>query len=164
MGAGKTTTGRRLARILQLRFIDLDEEIARRHGPIPAIFETEGEAVFRRYESVVLGEISTQGPLVLAVGGGAVLNDENRKRMREHGVIVHLSVTPSTALRRVARRKHRPLLGDRPDLVRIQSLLAARADAYADNDLAIRVDTKSPLTTARFIARWYLDMQKIAAT
>ena len=155
MGAGKTTTGRRLARLLGLAFVDTDAEIERRHGSIPDIFLARGEPEFRRLESTVLAELSRGGPHVIAVGGGAVLDAANRRRLRRGGVIVHLAVSPQSAWRRVAHRRHRPLLGDRPDLERITALMQAREQAYADCDLAIRVDHRSPLGAARVIARWY---------
>ncbi|MDQ6766943.1 MAG: shikimate kinase [Candidatus Eremiobacteraeota bacterium] len=160
MGAGKTTTGKRLARLLGLRFVDTDAEIERRHGPIRDIFTSRGESEFRRLEAAMIAELSQSGPQVMAVGGGAVLDLANRKRLRHGGVIVHLAVSPQSAWRRVAHRRHRPLLGEQPDLARVTALLAARAPAYADCDLAVSVDHRTPLGTARIIARWYEDERK----
>src|SRR5579864_4278223 len=91
MGAGKTTTGKRLSRLLGMDFIDTDAEIARRHGPIKEIFAMQGEQAFRRFEAAVIEEVVKAGPLVLAVGGGAVLDADNRKRLRNSGFIVHLA-------------------------------------------------------------------------
>lgn len=157
MGAGKTVTGRQLARLLALRFVDTDEEIVRRHGPVAAIFASEGEPAFRIYETQVIEEVARAGPCVIAVGGGAVQSDGNRRRLRAGGFIVHLGVSAFTAFRRVQRRQHRPLLGPKPDIDHVRTLLAARAAAYADCDLTIHVDHKSPLVTAKIIARWYAD-------
>jgi shikimate kinase len=157
MGAGKTTTGRRLAKLLGLAFIDTDAEIERRHGPIDEIFTGQGEPQFRRLEAEVIAELSRAGPHVMAVGGGAVLDARNRNQLRRGGVIVHLAVSPQAAWRRVSHRRHRPLLGEQPNLERVTALLESRAKAYADCDLTIRVDHRTPLGAARIIARWYED-------
>ncbi len=157
MGAGKTTTGRRLAKLLGLAFVDSDAELERLHGPISEIFNTRGEHEFRRLETNLIGRLSGAGPHIIAVGGGAVLDPANRQLLRRHGVIVHLAVSPTSAWRRVAHRKHRPLLGEHPDLAQVSALLASRAAAYADCDLTVRVDRRSPLGAARIIARWYED-------
>jgi shikimate kinase len=159
MGAGKTSTGKRLAGLLGLPFIDTDVEIERRHGAIAAIFTTQGEAAFRRIESAVIAEAVGTGPAVVAVGGGAVLDEQNRKLLRRLGYIVHLAISPRSALRRTSGRRRRPLLGETPGLESVSSLLARRATAYADCDLEIAVDRQTPLETARIIARWYHDKQ-----
>lgn len=164
MGAGKTTTGKRLAKLLGVPFVDTDAEIERRHGPIGEIFASEGEAAFRRLESVVIAETSGLGSAVIAVGGGAVLDPKNRATMRRSSYIVHLSISARAAHRRVSRRRHRPLLGETPDLESVSALLAAREQAYADCDLAIRVDRRSAREAAQIIARWYGDQQASEAT
>jgi shikimate kinase len=158
MGAGKTTTGRRLARLLGLSFIDSDAEIERRYGPISGIFKTRGEPEFRKIEAALIAELARTGPHIMAVGGGAVLNPQNRLKLRHGGAaIVHLAVSPQTAWRRVSHRRHRPLLGEQPSLASVTALLEARAAAYADCDLTIRVDHRTPLGAAKIIARWYED-------
>jgi len=163
MGAGKTSTGRALARLLRVPFVDTDAEIERRHGPIPELFARHGEAHFRRCEAEVIAEYAAAQASVIAVGGGAVLEEANRRKLRERGVIVHLAVTPQTAYRRVLRRRHRPLLGPVPQLDAVRSLLSARAAAYADNDLTIHVDHRRPEAAARIIARWVNDRSGAAA-
>jgi shikimate kinase len=160
MGAGKSTTGKRVARILRLPFVDTDVEIARRHGPIKTIFQSEGEDAFRRYEAAVIDELTAGGDsCVMAVGGGAVLEARNRAQLRRAGLVVHLAASPATILRRVAHRSHRPLLGARPDIAVIRRLLDTRAAAYADCDLSVRVDGRPPSELAEIIARWYTDRQ-----
>jgi len=155
MGAGKTTTGRKLARMLRLPFLDADAEIERLHGPIAQIFAREGEARFRRIESDVLESICQGSPKVIAVGGGAVLSAANRRLLRRRGWIVHLQISPEAAFARVANRRHRPLLGDKPDVEVIRSLLARRHDAYHDNDFSLAVGTRDSRVLAAAIARWY---------
>ena len=155
MGAGKSTAGRRLARLLHLPFVDTDAEIERAYGRISDIFAREGEGRFRQYESEVIERISANAPRVIAVGGGAVLSKANRLVLRRHGVIVNLALRPETAYRRVSHRAHRPLLGPMPSLDNIRTMMQERASAYADNDLSIAVDSKTPLAVAHIIARWY---------
>jgi shikimate kinase len=98
MGAGKTTTGRRLARLLDLAFIDTDAEIERRHGPISDIFKVQGETEFRKIEATLIADLSRAGPHVMAVGGGAVLDAQNRHALRQGGVIVHLAIGMASRL------------------------------------------------------------------
>ena len=155
MGVGKTTAGKRLARILGLPFADTDAEIERAHGTISTIFECEGEARFRAYECDVIARLSEDGPRVIAVGGGAVVNAANRIALRRNGCIVNLSLKPETAYRRVAHRSHRPLLGAAPNVETIRNIMLERAEAYADNDLSIAADAKTPSAIAHIIASWY---------
>ena len=154
MGAGKTTTARHLARILKRPYIDTDAEIERERGPISDIFAREGAKQFRAYETELLKRIVAQGPCVIALGGGAVMDPANRALLRQVGVIVHLSISAEGAFARVARRKHRPLLGPAPDISTIRKLLADRRQAYADHDFAVTVDGKSAIAVAHIIARW----------
>ena len=155
MGAGKTTAGKRLARLLHLPFSDTDSEIERAHGKIADIFEREGEALFRQYEAEAIARVSEDGPRIIAVGGGAVVNAANRLALRRNGCIVNLALKPETAYRRVAHRSHRPMLGPVPTVETIRSIMQERAEAYADNDLSIAVDSKTPSAVAHIIARWY---------
>ena len=155
MGAGKTTAGRRLARLLHLPFVDSDVEIEKAHGSIAEIFAREGEARFRAYEAETIARVCGGGPVVFAVGGGAVLDPANRAAMRQRGCIVNLALRAETAHARVAHRTHRPLLGAVPSLETISEIMRQRAAAYADNDLSIAVDGKSPAAVAHIIARWY---------
>jgi shikimate kinase len=157
MGAGKSTVGRRLARMLSLHFVDSDAEIVRLHGPISSIFAHEGEAQFRHWEHEVLARLAADSGQVIAVGGGAVLDPKNRALLRGTGYLVHLSISPEAAYRRVGHRTHRPVLGERPTIERIRTLLAARAAAYADNDFSVTVEDSTAGRVAGTIARWYRD-------
>lgn len=90
MGVGKTTVGKKLARQLKLPFIDTDAVIVAAHGEIAKIFETEGEPAFRRYEEDAMAHaIST--PAVVATGGGAVLSQLTRDRLKDQATVVYLS-------------------------------------------------------------------------
>jgi shikimate kinase len=155
MGAGKTTTARRLARILNLPFTDTDTEIEREHGPIADIFETAGEGEFRSLEAAAIARLAAASATIVAVGGGAVVSAANRAAMHGSGTIVHLSITPAGAFSRVAHRSHRPLLGAAPDFATIQRVMTARADAYADSDHCVFVDGRTPVSVAHAVARWY---------
>ena len=111
MGAGKTTIGRILARKLGLRFVDSDHEIEARTGAtIPWIFEIEGEASFRRREAEVIRDLSAQEGIVMATGGGAILNADSRAYLKERGTVVYLRASVSNILARTSHDKNRPLL------------------------------------------------------
>lgn len=86
MGVGKTTIGRRLARALKVAFIDTDALIVAEHGPIPEIFEKQGEAAFRRLEEEAVTRAIAQ-PAVVATGGGAVLSELTRNRLKNASVV-----------------------------------------------------------------------------
>ncbi len=133
MGAGKTSIGRRLAERFGLRFIDLDRDIEVETGrKISEIFATEGEAAFRRHERERLAACLQDRDTLIATGGGAVLDPENRIGMRAHGFVVHLHVGIDEQLARLARDRTRPLLAaaDRGDVLR--RLAAERGPLYAE--------------------------------
>jgi len=133
MGAGKTTVGRMLASDIGFEFIDADRELEERSGvTIPTIFEIEGEAGFRRREAAILDELSQRSRIVLATGGGAVLDAETRERLHERGLVIYLRASADEVFRRTRRDKSRPLLqGDDPR-VTIEALLAQREPLYAE--------------------------------
>jgi shikimate kinase len=131
MGAGKTTVGRLLARRLKLRFLDADQEIERRCGvKIPLIFEIEGEAGFRARESQVLAELVALEGLVLATGGGAVLAEENRRRLAARGTVIYLCARPEDLYERVRHDRNRPLLATPDPLGRLRELYGERDALY----------------------------------
>lgn len=133
MGAGKTTVGRQLAKRLQRRFLDSDQEIEARTGVrIPVIFEIEGEAGFRRRETQVLAELSQETDLVLATGGGAVLAAENRQFLRDTGVVVYLHAPPETLFERTRHDRNRPLLQVEDPLSRLRELYQQRDPLYRE--------------------------------
>ena len=134
MGAGKTTVGRQLARRLGRRFFDSDHEIVERTGVlIPTIFEIEGEEGFRRRESQTIAELSGVDNIVLATGGGAVLNPENRRILHETGWCVYLNVPPVLLYERTKHDRNRPLLQVENPLAKLEELYAARDPLYRES-------------------------------
>lgn len=131
MGAGKTTVGRQLARRLGRVFYDSDHEIVERTGvPIPTIFEIEGEAGFRRREQQTIAELAQGENLVLATGGGAVLNPENRRCLHETGWVVYLNVPPLMLHERTRHDRSRPLLRVEDPLAKLEELHTIRDPYY----------------------------------
>ncbi len=131
MGAGKSTIGRRLAQILGWEFLDSDAEIERRTGvSIPLIFEMEGEAGFRAREKAVIAELTQRRNSVLATGGGAILDPDNRRCLVRRGVVIYLSTSVDEQLRRTGRDSNRPLLQTDNPRARLQALLDVREPLY----------------------------------
>ena len=144
MGAGKTTIGRLLARKLGLQFIDSDHEIEARTGAsIPWIFEIEGEQSFRRREAEVIRELSAQPGIVLATGGGAILNPQSRHYLRERGTVIYLRASINSILQRTAHDKNRPLLQTADPRKKLEELMAQREPLYEEVAHLV-VDTGRP--------------------
>jgi shikimate kinase len=133
MGAGKTTVGRQLARRLGRSFLDSDHEIVARTGvPIPTIFEIEGEEGFRRREAQTIFEVTEANDIVLATGGGVVVNPDNRRRLHETGWVVYLDVPPVLLYERTRHDRNRPLLNVPDPMARLEELYAARDPLYRE--------------------------------
>ena len=133
MGSGKTTIGRALAKRLNKRFVDADHEIEARTGAsIPWIFEIEGEASFRQREADVIRDLTAQDGIVLATGGGAVLNEESRKFLKERGTVVYLRASVNSILQRTSHDRNRPLLQTDDPRARIEELSLQRAPLYQE--------------------------------
>jgi shikimate kinase len=133
MGAGKTTVGRRLARGLGWEFVDVDRELEARLGVgIPTIFELEGEQGFRRRESALVDELTQRGRLVLATGGGVVLDPDNRAALRSRGRVIYLRASVADLWHRLRRDRHRPLLQTADPRARIEQLVAERDPLYRE--------------------------------
>jgi shikimate kinase len=140
MGAGKTTVGRHVADLLGLPFFDLDHEIEVHTGATVAlIFELEGEAGFRRRESALLEDMAARSDIVLATGGGAVLDPRNREVMRARSFVIWLDAALDAQLSRLSRDRQRPLLKGPDRRQRLQQLAAVRNPLYAEvADLHLR--------------------------
>jgi shikimate kinase len=138
MGAGKSTIGRRLATRLAMPFVDADTEIELAAGmTIPEIFETHGEPHFRDGEARVIARLLSGGPIVLATGGGAMLREETRARIRERAISIWLKADADVILRRVKRRADRPLLQTADPAATIERLIAEREPVYQLADITI---------------------------
>ncbi|MFZ3002321.1 MAG: bifunctional shikimate kinase/3-dehydroquinate synthase AroKB [Undibacterium umbellatum] len=133
MGSGKTTVGRALAKKLNKRFIDTDHEIEARTGvSIPVIFEIEGEASFRQREADVIRDLTEQENIVLATGGGAVLNADSRKYLHERGIVIYLRAGINSILQRTRHDKNRPLLRTADPRKKLEELESQRAPLYQE--------------------------------
>jgi shikimate kinase len=146
MGSGKSTVGAVLAGRLGWALVDTDALIEQRTGQrIARLWSAQGEAAFRAWEGRVIDEVSAApGPVVISVGGGAVLDPANRERMTHSGLVVWLRADVRTLVARVGTGETRPVLGDDPEasLTRVD---AARRAHYQDvADLVVDVDGVGP--------------------
>lgn len=141
MGSGKTAVGRRLATLLGKEFRDADAEIENRTGvDIRFIFEKEGEARFRARERDVIADLTALHGVVVATGGGVVLDPVNRERLAATGVVVYLETTIDTLVRRTKASKARPLLVNGDPRAVLERLMVVRRPLY--EELAdLRIDT-----------------------
>ena len=133
MGAGKTTVGRNLARRLAKDFKDTDHEIEARTGVrVPVIFEIEGEEGFRRREAETVALLTELDNVVLATGGGAVIDPGNREHLKERGWVIYLHARPVELAKRLGRDRSRPLLQGVNPRLRLEELYQARDPLYRE--------------------------------
>ncbi|MCH9698324.1 MAG: shikimate kinase [Gammaproteobacteria bacterium] len=133
MGVGKSTIGRQLAKSRDWVFLDSDREIESRTGvTISTVFEYEGEAGFRKREHAVISDMVKQSQVVLATGGGAVLNDSNRKLLSDNGFVVYLTCSIDKLMHRTRCDTERPLLQTSDRRKRIEEIVKAREPLYLD--------------------------------
>lgn len=138
MGAGKSCIGRRLAASLHLPFIDADREIEQAAGcSVADFFAIHGEAAFREGEKKVIRRLLNREPHVLATGGGAYLDPDTRKLMKEKAVTIWLKADLDLLLRRVQRRTDRPLLQDVDPRAKLADLMKLRYPLYAQADIIV---------------------------
>jgi shikimate kinase len=151
MGSGKSTLGRKLAKILELPFIDLDQEIEKQAGmTIPAIFREQGEPVFRNIETRILTQILEGGPAVISVGGGAPCSGQNMSQIREKAISMYLKVSADELHSRLMNSPTpRPLLENKtPAEARayIIDLLSKREPYYNQANIILQSDNLTPET------------------
>ena len=131
MGSGKTAVGRQLARHLEMEFVDSDNEIECRTGvDITFIFDKEGERGFRARECAVITDLAARKNVVLATGGGAVLDPGNRSLLRDSGTVVYLRTSLAHQLERTRHSKNRPLLQNEDRAAVLQQLMEVRGPLY----------------------------------
>lgn len=145
MGAGKSTVGRQLARALKKRFIDSDKAIEERTGAsISLIFDVEGEGGFRRREQAMIQELTGLDDIVLATGGGVILDAENRAVLMSRGFVVYLSAPVELLVERTSRDRSRPLLQTDDLSTRVAELLSQRDPLYRQvADTVVQTDRRS---------------------
>jgi shikimate kinase len=155
MGAGKTTVGRRLAELRGMEFADSDHEVEQRTGvDVAYIFEKEGEAGFRRREKQAIEDLTARSGIVLATGGGAVLDPDNRRHLAARGFVVYLRAGIDHQLRRVGHGDTRPLLqgGNRRQV--LETLFAVRDPLYREvADLVLETEGRNARILAQEIGR-----------
>jgi len=142
MGSGKTAVGRHLARLFRYTFHDSDADIEAKTGvDIPFIFEKEGEAGFRSRERESIDRLTRLESIVLATGGGAVIDPANRAALAGRGVVVYLATSVNQQIERTRHARHRPLLHDTDPEQRLIDLMGRRAVLYAEiADFTITTD------------------------
>jgi shikimate kinase len=159
-GSGKTTVAAELATLLGWKWLDADDEIERRAGKsIKEIFAAEGEPAFRDREAAVVADLAKLDGHVIALGGGAVLREENRQAVRESGKVVWLKAAPQILHQRitadVSTAERRPNLTPAGGLEEVQRLLAIRDPIYAAcADFILEAGSASPAELAGKIVRW----------
>ena len=141
MAAGKTVVGRRLARSLNWSFVDLDDVIEAGEGSaVREIFASHGEPYFREREKAALARVLEGSAQVIALGGGAVVDGDNRRLLKQRSLLVWLKVSPRTVLDRVGESDDRPLLRGPDRLKRIEELSARRESIYAEAGVTVDTD------------------------
>lgn len=142
MGAGKSAVGRQLAKMLHLSFVDSDDEIESRTGvDISFIFEKEGEKGFRKREVKVIDDLSAMDGIVLATGGGAVVDPQNRSHLGARGFVVYLFTTVDQQVARTLKGRERPMLADGDSREILEDLMEFRDPLYRDiADLTVETD------------------------
>lgn len=145
MGAGKSSIGKQLASKIKKQFVDSDTEIENRTGAkIELIFEIEGESGFRKRETQIIREVTSLKNIVLATGGGAVLVEENRKNLKQYGIVVYLKASPELLMKRTEKDRNRPLLQTGNRMQIIKELLEFRGPLYEETaDFIINTEENS---------------------
>ena len=142
MGSGKSAVGRHLARLLRFVFHDSDAAIEAKTGvDIAFIFEKEGEAGFRLREKETIDRLTRLDGIVLATGGGAIIDEANRRALAERGTVVYLDTSIDQQLERTRHGRHRPLLNNANPEEQLKELMLRRAALYAEvADLTVTTD------------------------
>ena len=155
MGAGKSTVGRQLAKTLNLEFADCDREIEERTGvTIAVIFEVEGENGFRKRERAMIEQLTEREGIVLATGGGVILDEANRSRLRTRGFAIYLDAPIDLLVERTARDRQRPLLQTDDPKAKLIALVTERAPLYRQvADMVVKTDRRTARHVVKEIVR-----------
>ncbi len=159
MGSGKTTIGKHLARMFGMDFYDCDHELERLTGAsVSLIFDLEGEAGFRLRENQLLKQLTQMTGVLIATGGGIVCNEENRRLLRSHGLVVYLKTSIENQLKRLDKDKSRPLLQAEDRTQRLLDLARVRNPLYdATADLVFSTRNSSVYATAKALSSVIMD-------
>lgn len=156
MGAGKSSVGKYLAQKLYMDFYDTDEEIEKRTGvDIGWIFDIEGEEGFRRRETEVIKELVKRSSIVLATGGGSILEKENRDILAQYGTVIYLEVSLDYQQHRTINDSRRPLLRVKNRQETLEKLYHERTPFYQSlADLKVLTDNRGIRDVADEIIKW----------
>ena len=158
MAVGKSAVGRALARLLKRPFVDLDSVVEKTEGlKIKDIFEQKGESYFRQCEKKALAEILERENQIIATGGGAILDKDNLRLLREKSLLIALTASTQVIMKRVGIGAERPLMKGSNRQERVTELLKMREKAYARAHLS--VDTTH--LTIRQVAETIIKMANV---
>ena len=161
MGVGKSTVGNRLARELKYSFFDSDVAIEKRIGKkVPEIFADEGETVFRQYEREFIEFGHPAEGCVVSCGGGLVMQEGMVERLKSKGIVICLSASIESILKRTQRCKNRPLLNVDDPEARIRELLAEREPIYMNAGICISTEGRTISEIVRHLQRTYRTVLK----
>jgi shikimate kinase len=155
MGSGKSAVGRRLARETGNAFVDSDDVIEESTGvDIPFIFDKEGEAGFRQRERQIIDEQTKRGNIILATGGGAIQDPDNRQHLAVRGTVIYLHATVPVQLRRTRRGRERPLLKKSDPAKVLETLMQVRDPLYREiADFVIETDGRTVASVCKEIRK-----------
>ncbi len=161
MGVGKSALGRRVAKELGYQFIDSDQSIEKKCGRrISEIFKKEGEASFRQYELEFIQSGHPSSRCVVSCGGGLVIQDGMRERLKDKGVVICLFASLETIIERISRNSDRPLINVTNPEMRIRELFAERESVYMKSGPCISTEGRTIAEVVRHILRTYKDCTK----
>ena len=161
MGVGKSALGRRVAKELDYQFIDSDQSIEKKRGrPISEIFKNDGEASFRHYELEFIQSGHPSSRCVVSCGGGLVIQDGMKERLKGKGVVICLFASLETVIERISRNSDRPLINVDNRETRIRELFAERESVYMKSGPCISTEGRTIAEVVRHILRTYKDCTK----
>lgn len=144
MGTGKSSVGRLVAQLLHFTYLDTDQVVeCRAHKSISEIFQQDGEPAFRKWERVIVEELTHRKKTVISTGGGLPADQSNLDSLKTHSLVVCLWASAEAIYQRVRDHKHRPLLDQSDPLVTIQQLLSIREPYYRQADVLVNTEQRS---------------------